>query len=272
MRTLKPVSFASGVFRCAMITALAVTLSAAAARADGGATNSLDSAAFKIMTDDGSQTLGHGEFHVENAGAQPVLVGQNSYLDGEYDVERDIIAFVGDTVTPSLVSFEHSYFHADGSRRFVARADLRNGRAECTSYESGEASPDVKQMDFPADTYAGATAVLALENALRTQDGHAAFHVFDCGPTPNVVAVAAQPDNERQGWSLYPGKLTSIDVTADLGWLGSLVNGLIPHRLAWFDQAGGWRFVGGKIQRYFASGPQVMLVRETATLSRRVPE
>ena len=124
-------------------------------------------------------------------------------------------------------------------------------------------------MDFPSDTYAGATAVLALESALRMQGGRAAFHVFDCGPTPNVVGVQAQPNDEAQRWSLYPGKLVSVDVTANLGWLGSIVGGLLPHRLAWFDPAGGWRFVGGKIQRYFASGPQVMLVREAEAIPPR---
>ena len=268
MRTLRLVFARGSLFLCAAVAALAVVLSATIARADG-VTGGFDAATFKIMNDDGSQTIGHGEFHIENAAAQPVLVGQNRYLDGEYDVERDIIRVAADAATPSLVSFEHSYFHADGSPRFVARADLRNGQAECTTYESGDASPEVKQIDFPADTYAGATAVLALENALRTQAGHAAFHVFDCGPTPNVVAVQAQPTDEQQGWSFYPGRVMPLDVTADLGWLGSVVSGLVPHRLAWFDPASGWRFVGGKIQRYFATGPQVMLVRENAAISPR---
>ena len=257
------------VLLCAMISMLALALSAAAARADGGgAATSLEAATFRIMSADGSQVLGHGEYHVENSAAQPVLVGQNRYIDGEYDVERDIIAFGADGGA-RLVSFEHSFFNADGSQKFFGRADLRKGEGECTGFEANRERALVKHIDFPADTYAGATAVMALENALRTGVGEASFHVFDCGPAPRVVAVAAQLGREQQESDLYPRKLMQVDVTADLGWLGSLVDGLLPHRRAWFDPSAGWHFVAGKIQRYFASGPLVMLVREETAFTQR---
>ncbi len=249
---------------CAIAAALAIALRPALA----SATDSLDAASFTIMSTDGEQVLGHGEYHLEKSGAQPVLVGTDRYLDGEYDVERDVISSVDAAAIPSLVSFEHSFFNADGSRKFLARADLRSGEAECSSYEAGQERAAVQHMDFPADTYAGATAVVALEDGLRAGSGQAAFHLFDCAPAPSVVAVAAQADQEPRGWSLYPGRLAQVDLTADLGWLGSIVDGLLPHRRAWFDPTAGWRFVGGKIQRYFASGPQVMLVRESTALAQ----
>jgi hypothetical protein len=250
----------------AATAAMAIALSMRPTPAN--ATESLDAASFTIMSADGGQVLGHGEYHLENSGPQPVLIGNDRYFDGEYDIERDVISSAANTGVPALVSFEHSFFNADGSRKFFARADLPSGEAECSSYEAGRQHSALQHVDFPADTYAGATAVVALEAALRTGGGQAAFHVFDCGPAPSVVAVAAQADQELRGWSLYPGRLTQVDVTADLGWLGSLVDGLLPHRRAWFDPTAGWRFVGGKIQRYFASGPQVMLVRESTALAQ----
>ncbi len=241
----------------------------AAARAQSASSNDLDRAAFRIMSADGSQVLGHGEYHLEN-GAQPVLVGQNKYSDGEYDVERDVVVPGADGSISAMLSFEHTYFNADGSKKFVASADLQSGEAGCINYDAGEERGATKQIEFPSDTYAGATAVLALENALRANGGQASFHVFDCGPNPNVVAVAAtQIAGDEESVGAYPRPLTLVDVTADLGWLGGLVNGMLPHRHAWFDASGGWRFVAGKIQRYFASGPQVMMVREAAAYSQR---
>ncbi len=251
---------------CVLAAALAIAFSVRPAWAS--ATESLDAASFTIMSGDGDQVLGHGEYHLEKAGAQPVLVGTDRYLDGEYDIERDVISSADSAAVPALVSFEHWFFNADGSRKFLARADLRSGEAECSSFEAGRERGAVQHLDFPADTYAGATAVVALEDGLRAGGGQAAFHVFDCGPAPNVVAVAAQADQQARGWNLYPGPLTQVDVTADLGWLGSLVDGLLPHRRAWFDPAAGWRFVGGKIQRYFFKGPQVTLVRESTALAQ----
>jgi hypothetical protein len=53
-----------------------------------------------------------------------------------------------------------------------------------------------------------------------------------------------------------------VQLTAKLGWFGNLLGSLVPHRNAWFDPAHGWQYVGGKIQRYLANGPQVILVRQ----------
>lgn len=246
-----------------------IVVPAASVRAQSAGGNDLDRAAFRIVSADGSQVLGHGEYHLED-GAQPVLVGRNKYTDGEYDVERDVVVPGSDGSISGMVSFEHTYFNADGSKKLVARADLRSGEAGCIDYEAGEERGAVKQIDFPSDTYAGATAVLAMENALRENGGQASFHVFDCGPNPKVVAVSAtQIAGRDESVASYPRPLTLIDVTADLGWVGSLVGGMLPHRHAWFDAASGWHFVAGKIQRYFARGPDVMMVREAAAFSNR---
>jgi len=242
-----------------------IALIAAGSVTHAGTLVNVEQTAFRILSLDGQKLLGHARYGVEYRENGAVLVGENRYADGEYDVERDVIKVGSQGAAPALVSFEHSFFNRDGSRKLVSRADLSTGQAACTSYEmSGQERTLDKEIDFPSDTYAGATSVLPLEHALRTGSGRAEFHVFDCAPGPAVVAVAAELPHERRNWNLYPGGLVQVDVTADLGWLGALVDGLLPHRHAWFDPASGWHYVGGKIQRYFGNGPEVLLVREAA--------
>ena len=234
-------------------------LSTGLAAAQSGDFSKVEPISFKIMSADGSQMLGHGEYHLENVNGAPVLVGQNRYLDGEYDIERDRVLLHKDGTAPSLLSFEHSFYRADGTRRALGRADLRSGEASCVDYSAGQEQS--KQLDFPSDTFAGASAVLALEGVMRLGGGDGSFHVFDCAPAPTVIAVAAHADDNAQTWGAHPGGVKQVNVTADIGWLGSLVGGLIPHREVWLD-ASKWEFVGARMQRYFANGPQVMLVRE----------
>lgn len=222
---------------------------------------------FKILSADGQRMLGHANYQIRVAPGGAVLTGENRYLDGEHDVERDVIKIVGTDGVPTLVSFERSFFNADGSPKYASRADLGSGAAACTSYEDGLARTMNRRMEFAPDTYAGASAVVALEHALRRGMRAMGFHFFDCAPGPTVVAVTADPPAEGRNWRFYPSsRLAQVDVTAELGWLGSLIEGLVPHRAIWFDQgaSGGWQYVGGTVQRYFASGPQVMLVREAS--------
>jgi hypothetical protein len=244
---------------------IAAALLAVGASARAGVLVNSEAQTFKILSADGQRVLGHAHYQVQAEPGGAVLTGENRYLDGEHDVERDVIKIAGGDGAPRLVSFEHAFFNADGSRKLASRADLSTGAAACTSYEGGQARTLNRRMMFAPDTYAGASAVVALEHALRRGMGAMGFHFFDCAPGPMVVAVTANPPAEGQSWRFYPSnRLAQVDVTADLGWLGSLVDGLVPHRHIWFDPnaSGGWHYVGGTIQRYFASGPQVMLVRE----------
>ncbi len=222
---------------------------------------------FTILSADGQQVLGHANYQIQAAPGGAVLSGENRYLDGERDVERDVIKIAGSNGVPTLVSFERSFFNADGSPKFSSRADLGSGAAACISYQDGRARAINRRLEFAPDTYAGASAVVALEQALRHGMRAMGFHFFDCAPGPTVVAVTTDQPAEGRSWRFYPSnRLAQVDVTAELGWLGSLVEGLVPHRAVWFDQSagGGWQYVGGTVQRYFASGPQVMLVREAS--------
>lgn len=234
-----------------------------------GADSAVDSQpqSFKILSADGQQVLGHANYQLQARPDGLVLIGENDYLDGEHDVERDVIKTGVSDDAPRLVSFEHSFFNADGSRKLASSADISTGTAACTTYKDGQARTLRQRLAFAPDTYAGAAAVVVLEHALSRGMSATGFHFFDCAPGPTVVAVSADPPAQGRTWRFYPSaRLAQVDVTAQLGWLGSMVEGLIPHRHVWFNRGanGAWQYVGGTVQRYFASGPQVMLVREAS--------
>ncbi len=265
MRNISKVPAKAGFFLVSIFVIAAALLTVGgAARADSSV--NFRPQTFKILSADGQQTLGHAHYEIQAEPGGAVLTGENRYLDGEHDTERDVIKIAAGDGAPKLVSFERSFFNADGSRKLASRADLTIGTAACTTYEDGQARTLDRRIAFAPDTYAGASAVVALEHALRRGMGAMGFHFFDCAPGPTVVAVTADPPAEGQNWRFYPSnRLAQVDVTAELGWLGSLVQGLIPHRHIWFDPSGGWQYMGGTVQRYFANGPQVMLVREASS-------
>lgn len=241
-----------------------VTVTITAAPAFGDSSIEPIAAQFKILSSDGKVLLGHSSYRVESHTNRIVLIGENRYSDGEYDIERDELKLVGTTGMPKLISFEHTFFKPNGSRKMAGRADLRTGHASCITYEDGVARTLSARFALSADIYAGASAVLALEHALTSGKVETTFQVFDCVPEPKVVSVVASWSDVLSEWSLYPGKLMKVEVTADLGWLGTFLDGFLPHRTAWFVSNDGWHYAGGKIQRYLALGAQVLLVRQAA--------
>lgn len=219
---------------------------------------------FKILASDGKALLGHASYRVEEHGDNILLIGDSRYLDGEYDIERDELKLAGSTKTPKLISFEHTFFNPDGSRKLAGNANLQTGKSSCISYEHGQARPLTANMSFSPNTYAGASIILALEHALTADKREFTFKVFDCAPGPKLVSVMATWSEKRSAWSMYPGKLMKVEVTADLGWFGELLDRFLPHRSTWFASDDGWHYVGGKMERYFAGGTQVLLVRQAA--------
>lgn len=159
--------------------------------------------------------------------------------------------------------FEHSFFNPDGSPKLVGFADLGTGNASCSTYENGQQHRLQSQIQFPADTYAGASIVIALQHALSSGVHDISFHVFDCAPRPKLAAVEVTSVEEHETWSRHPGDLAKAEITADLGAVGNLIGDLLPHRNVWFDPEDRWNYVGGKIQRYFVQGPQIILVRQS---------
>ncbi len=117
-------------------------------------------------------------------------------------------------------------------------------------------------LDFPPDTYAGATLLIPLEYSLRRGlRTPIRMQAFDCAPGPKVVALEATVNSRQHHWLYYSGDLVQVEVHLNHGWLNLLFEPLLPKRHLWFDPHNDWHYVGGLIQRYFYGGPQVLLVR-----------
>ena len=253
-------------FRTAVIILGSLIVSAAAHAAGSPGANDaplkIEPISFTILNPDNHEVVGHAEYKIENLDGRILVLGENHYENGEHDVEQDELTLNDGNTLPVMVKFEHAFFKADGAQHLIARADPRSGYASCVSYEAGRKHELSEKLRFPSDTYAGAAAVVAMENAFRTGHQQMIFHTFDCAPGPTLAPVMAQRGEQDEHWGPYPKPLIQVKLTAKLGWVGDFLGSLLPHRSAWFDPANGWRYVGGKIQRYLANGPQVILVRE----------
>lgn len=216
---------------------------------------------YAVLDPDTNEVIGSANYAIQRANGKAVLVGRGYFRNGESDLEHDELEPAGNGSLPALVRFEHSFFNPDGTVKIAGYADARTGKASCSSYENGQPIRRESQLAFPADTYAGASIVVALQHALKNGIGDLSFHVFDCAPGPTIAPVELTSVEQHESWNRHPGDLAKADLTADLGTFGNLINGILPHRSAWFDPAGGWEYVGGRIQRYFADGPQIVLVR-----------
>lgn len=218
-------------------------------------------ATFVVLDPASNNVIGSENYSIQQMDGTAVLVGRGRFRDGESDIEHDELQTSGNGALPALIRFEHSFFNPDGTPRATGFADTRSGKASCLSLENGQPKRLESELAFPADTYAGASIIVALEDALKHETGDLSFHVFDCAPGPTIVAVQLTSVEKHESWDKHPGDLAEAKLTADLGAFGNLISGILPHRNAWFDPADGWKYVGGKIQRYFAKGPQIVLVR-----------
>jgi len=209
-----------------------------------------------------NQILGHSHYELSSFEGGAEIRGEARYLDGESDVERDRIEFATPEERPALVSFSHIFFRADGRLRLTAEADLRSGVASCNWYQDGATTSVSETIDFPRDTYAGATVLIPIEYALRQGERSGIkFHVFNCTPKPRVLAVRASIDATEQQWASYVGSITRVKVRPDFGWFTLLATPFLPKYYAWFDSSQDWRYLGGTIERFY-HGPALELVRE----------
>jgi len=131
------------------------------------ASPNLNTVNFAIYSQDGGKVVGRSHYGIERFAGGALVLGDNSYADGERDVERDTVAFPSPAQMPVLVRFEHSFFSADGSPKLIGWADLKSGKASCMSYAAGRARTLAATLDFPPDTYAGAILLIPVEYSLR---------------------------------------------------------------------------------------------------------
>lgn len=242
-----------------VIASLGGAWTAVAAPAQG--TLDFDAADFKILNPTAKRVIGHAHYAVEHLGDADLVRGESRYLSGESDAEVDKLELASPGAVPNLVTFEHAFFNADGSPLLVAKADLKSGDASCIHYNRGQAETLTASLDFPPDTYAGASLLIPIEYRLRDNRDHPIrLHAYSCVPGPRLLAIEVRPKSGAR-WALFAGDVVGVDVRPMLGWWDVLLAPFIPRIRAWFDPADRFSYLGGQVQRFYR-GPWVELSRE----------
>jgi hypothetical protein len=219
---------------------------------------------FKLLSADGLVVIGRAHFKMAARSSGRALVqGKYQYTNGEYDIDEDWLEIRPDARLPTLLSYRHAFFHADGSLDRVNEADLKSGQASCSVYVNGEAKTLNAKLTFSADTYAGPAVTLPIRNFIRRGSTESAeFRVFSCAPGPKVYLLKASIERPAQ-WTLYPGKLVQVAIKPDFGLLDILVAPFLPKIRLWFDPAKDFELVGVESSRYYR-GLNFIMVRELA--------
>jgi hypothetical protein len=207
---------------------------------------------FKLLSADGAVVIGRAHFKMAARSSGRTLVQvKYQYNNGEYDIDEDWLEIRPDAQFPTLLSYRHAFFHADGSLDRVNEADVKSGQASCSIYVNGEAKILHAKLTFPADTYAGPAVTLPIRNFIRrvsTESGE--FHDFSCAPGPKIYLVNVSIERPAQ-WTLYPGKLVQVDIKPHFGLLDILVAPFLPKIRLWFDPARDFELVGAESARYY---------------------
>ncbi|HTW86797.1 MAG TPA: hypothetical protein VMD75_02215 [Candidatus Binataceae bacterium] len=218
---------------------------------------------FKIYSPDGSQVIGTSRFFVEREGSGVLkLHGENHYRTGQYDIEIDTLEINPGEAIPRLVDFSHVFYQPDGARFIAGNANLKTGEVTCMTKELGPERIYTDKLDFPPDTYAGASILIPIEYSLhRGIREPIRMHLFDCTPKPKLLTIEATPNTGKSGWPYYPGQLIEVEAKPDLGILDLIAAPFLPTMHAWFNPAQDFSYVGGGINRYFYSKEHVLLVK-----------
>jgi len=208
---------------------------------------------------EGTQVIGHGHYEVTPDGpSHATAFGEDHFNDGEYDIERDKLEMRGDVQLPRMVTFEHTYFSANGILQRANKANFQTGLASCIQYENGRPAVLTTVLQFPPDTFAGAAIILPLKGyLLRGKKNGIILYDFNCVPAPKIFKVEAhtQPPST---WAHFPGEVVQVDVKPDFGWLNLVVAPFVPEIRVWFSPSDDWRFVGGQFTRFY-KGPEIIL-------------
>lgn len=218
---------------------------------------------FEILRAENAELIGHGHYRVDETSGTLVLHGENRYLDGEYDIEEEQLTSPTDGEMPELVNFSHDFFEADGSMSVVGRLDMSTGLGTCGKAVNGKLELLQEQLQVSADTYAGASVLLPIQQRIAQGGGDEIqkFHVFNCAPGPKLIAVDAKPEAGLHPWTEYPGELEKIDIKPNFGFWTVVIQPFIPKLAAWFDPSQRMLLVGAQLQRFY-KGEKIILVRK----------
>jgi hypothetical protein len=243
-----------------LMACMAIWSNAAALEVDQSSHPDFGGLQFKILSPDGKQTIGSTRFRVMRNDSTEEVGGETRYLDGERDNETELLYLGDGRAMPRLDSYQHSFFYADGTLHMVDTLDRKSGVASCTSYAAGKTNVRKSVLDIPADSFAGASALMMMVGSLRQGNREINFHAFACVPGPKLFSVGASRPDSLERWPLYPGDLVRLDMRPDLGLLNVFVAPFMPTMDAWFNPHDNWNYVGGEFDRYFR-GPHVLTVR-----------
>jgi hypothetical protein len=227
---------------------------------------------FDIFSAESGQLIGHGHYALDESAGGLTLRGENHYANGEYDIEEDKLTNAAGDARPRLLTFHHDFFDAHGTPTVVGRLDSETGLGTCGLVEGGKLNLKVQEFKFPPDTYAGASVLLPIQH-LMSHGGREvlSLHVFNCAPTPKVIAVDVTPRAGALPWADYPGELDKVEVKANFGFWTVVIQPFIPKLAAWFDPSQRMLLVGAQLQRYY-KGAKIVLVRKREAQILREPE
>ena len=213
---------------------------------------------FLIYNPSGTTLVGRAHYVIMQEGGFITIDGRNNYLDGEYDVEHDLLKTV-DSGPPRLVTYQHSFFDPQGKPQIIAYADLPGGKGSCAVYHGGKGTIETADLDFPPDTYAGSAVLVPIAEQMRRAAADLDISVFDCAAGPRLLTLHA--DLTRSPWRFLPhhGQLAKADARPVFGWFNVFLKPFVPEIRLWFDPLRGYSFVGGTLSRYYR-GPEILLV------------
>jgi hypothetical protein len=262
-------------FTRAVVLCGAIALALACARVARGADAlNFPPSDFDILNADNEQLIGHGHYRVDQTPGMLMLHGENRYLNGEFDTEEDKLTTGNDRELPRLISFRHDFFNADGSPSVAARLDIGTGQGVCGKTELGKSESQSEQLKFPADTFAGASVLIPIQDFISHGDRESVLklHVFNCAPTAKLIAVDAKREPGVQPWAHYPpGDLDKIDIKPNFGFFTVVLQPFIPKLAAWFDPSQDSLLVGAQLQRYYKSTRIILVRKREASISRGAP-
>ncbi len=150
----------------------------------------------------------------------------------------------------------------------AAHADVAGEFASCVDIpEHIERS---QAIDFPRDTWAGATILLPIQQFLQEGGaGSLEMHVFNCTSKPGIYDVTVSVASRPGGWPYSAAGAVQVNVKPHFGWFDMLIAPFVPKLNAWFDPGAGWGFQGVAIARYYR-GPQILIVRSDGKRNRQM--
>jgi hypothetical protein len=237
-----------------------------AATTPGRSASLAENTDFLIYNPSGTTLLGRAHYVITQRGGSVTIDGRNSFLDGEYDVEHELLKSVAGGL-PRLFTYEHSFFDAQGKPQIIARADVPGGKGSCASYHGGKGTTETADLQFPPDTYAGAAVLVPIAEQLRRAKEGLDISVFDCAAGPRLLTLHA--DLTRSPWRFLPhqGDLAKADARPVFGWFNVFLKPFVPQIRLWFDPLRDYQFVGGTLSRYYR-GPEVLLVSIPAPITK----